>query len=80
MSAMHIFQIVVGLTAVSCFVISAWYQGVRIKFVPQDCWVGIYWKTNDVFSLKYGTWLCRKWTVYICIVPCFPIIWVSYTR
>ena len=43
---------------------------MKIKFVPQDCWVGLYWKREPWFLFRYTvtTW-------YLCLVPCFPIIW-----
>jgi hypothetical protein len=32
---------------------------MTIRFVPRDCWVGVYWD---------------DYRVYICLLPCFPII------
>jgi hypothetical protein len=70
---------------------------MKIKFVKQDCWIGLYWKTlvpeptchcgdpiaghaytsghtpTEMTQPKQTTW-------YLCIVPCFPIIWQTETR
>lgn len=42
---------------------------MKIKFVPQDCWIGLYWKTVERRPFKW------RRTYYLCIVPCFPIMW-----
>lgn len=34
---------------------------VRLRFVPQDLWVGAYWDRD------------RK-RLYVCLVPCLPIV------
>lgn len=33
------------------------------KFEPKDVWIGLYWEPDHGVT-----------TLYICIVPCFPII------
>jgi len=55
---------------------------MKIKFVPQDCWVGLYWKT----CLPEGRWVTKtdyqlhtKKTWYLCLIPCFPLIWSTFT-
>lgn len=41
---------------------------VKMAFVPQDLWLGVYWKREQD---SYG----RNWTVvYICLLPTLPII------
>ena len=46
---------------------------MKIKFVKQDFWVGLYWKKEkDTFTNTIKT------TWYLCIVPMFPIIWSTY--
>lgn len=35
----------------------------KIEFVPSDFWVGIYFKRRFSFL-----------TVYVCLIPCFPIV------
>lgn len=44
---------------------------VRIEFKAQDCWVGVFWRTENLahFSNRY---LLR--TYWICLVPMFPIV------
>lgn len=39
----------------------------HIEFAPYDIWIGVYLKRRFSFL-----------TVYICVVPCFPI--VSYWK
>lgn len=55
---------------------------LHIKFVPQDCWIGLYWKTEQRPGpdTVYGNriWLTR--TYYLCLIPCFPIIWRRYQQ
>ncbi len=57
---------------------------VSIRFVKQDCWIGAYWR-ESWSHVMYGNPPYRKVTadgrwgrdwlrVYICIVPCFPIV------
>jgi hypothetical protein len=50
---------------------------LRIRRVKQDCWIGLYWKTETLgleqAKLHHTTW-------YLCLVPCFPIIWETYSK
>lgn len=46
------------------------FRRLRIKFVPQDVWIGVYWE-------KPGVRFRESRKVYVCLIPCFPII---YTR
>jgi hypothetical protein len=40
---------------------------MKIKFVKQDLWIGVFWKrTNEKLFYKI--------TVYVCLIPCLPII------
>jgi len=50
---------------------------MKIKFVPQDLWVGLYWKTETLFdeSVCKPGWEYTKTTWYLCVIPCFPVIW-----
>jgi len=43
---------------------------MKIRFVKQDLWIGIYWKTVQQMSPKFR----NITTFYICIIPCLPII------
>lgn len=47
---------------------------MKIKFVKEDFWIGLYWKKNTEVpdDCDYQT----KW--YLCIIPCFPICWSTY--
>lgn len=47
---------------------------MKIKFVPQDLWLGLYWKCELTSISTYQT------TFYLCLVPCFPIIWKGRER
>ena len=41
---------------------------VRLRFKPQDLWVGVYWDTS------YSGDLTRKFcNIYICVLPTLPI-------
>lgn len=46
---------------------------MRIKFVPQDLWIGIYWRAE---KCRVGNRCGRIWllTLWVCIIPCLPII------
>lgn len=54
---------------------------MKIKFVPQDFWIGLYWKTE----IENYTCACHAGqkgfitTWYLCLIPCLPIIWKTYT-
>ena len=46
------------------------------NFVPQDIWVGVYWKYNG------GHLLTHSLTLYICVLPmlCLKLRFVWFTR
>ncbi len=45
---------------------------MKIQFDPRDLWIGVYWKrTSRVTTLNSDS---DCYTVYLCLVPCFPII------
>jgi hypothetical protein len=51
---------------------------MKVKFVPQDVWIGLYWKTETEGGRwqKTGTYeVWEKRTYYLCLLPCLPIIW-----
>lgn len=41
---------------------------VRFEFKPQDCWVGVFWKT----TYGWGEWNAYT-DVWICLLPMLPI-------
>lgn len=44
----------------------------RFKFKPQDCWIGVYWRTSHLA-------LADKLDVWICLLPMLPLhIWRFY--
>lgn len=55
---------------------------IQFKFVKQDLWIGLYWKSilvlpmTTLFELEehYET------TYYLCLIPCFPIVWTTFKR
>jgi hypothetical protein len=46
-------------------------MSVKIEFIPNDLWVGIYWKRTNAI-LDSGPSAAAT-DVYVCIIPCFPI-------
>jgi hypothetical protein len=36
---------------------------VGLEFQPRDLWIGVYWIKGALST-----------TIYICLVPCFPIV------
>lgn len=42
-------------------------MNIRIKFEPRDLWLGVYWKHG-------GTIQWPVVYVYVCLLPCLPII------
>lgn len=49
---------------------------MKIRFDPRDCWIGIFWRLEN--HCKLGCeWLKphpQDLHIFICIIPCFPII------
>lgn len=52
---------------------------MKMAFVKQDCWIGLYWKTIPVRRNLQGPYVDRT-TWYLCLIPCFPIIWETYAE
>lgn len=56
-------------------------MNVRLKFVPRDLWIGVFWRRlwtwKPIAFGKQGAF----WTyeVYICLLPCLPIV-ISWER
>lgn len=49
-------------------------KGVAIKFVPNDAWVGVYWKRLENLPGILGQTPKVMFEFYICVIPFFPII------
>lgn len=47
---------------------------MKIKFVPQDIWIGLYFKTERPYP-QITMHPKTVTTFYLCLIPCFPIIW-----
>jgi hypothetical protein len=43
---------------------------VRLEFVPQDLWVGAYWRISDP---DLGHARRRRVDVWLCLLPCLPL-------
>lgn len=52
---------------------------MTIKFVPQDLWIGLYWKREIQSQYSDGSGRIEDVTYYLCVIPCFPIIWSRRT-
>jgi len=44
-----------------------------IKWEPRDVWIGLYY--DQIHAKVDYTERCITWRCYLCIIPCFPIIW-----
>jgi len=51
----------------------------QVKFVIQDCWLGLYWKT-EIYTWDEKSPVRRIRTFYLCLLPCLPIIWTTTKR
>ena len=45
---------------------------MKIKYEPRDLWIGVYWdRAGRCTTLETDR---QHYRVYLCVVPCFPII------
>lgn len=42
-----------------------------MKFEPRDLWVGVFWKVD---MDRFGYNLEQTLHIYICLLPCLPVI------
>lgn len=49
-----------------------------IRFVKQDCWIGVFWKHHHP-SGDQGQDLGEMLHVYVCVLPCLPLIVSRWT-
>lgn len=70
-----------GLDAGCRFLCDSLVLIMKVKFVPQDCWIGLYWSRSREIRMLNDNWtdsadyIVTKW--HLCLIPCFPIIWTS---
>lgn len=50
---------------------------MKIKYEPRDLWVGLYWTKARTTTLETDS---EQYTLYACIIPCFPIIFTVTRR
>jgi hypothetical protein len=52
-------------------------MAMKITFVPQDCWIGLYWKTSGGYHRTLDGLMVKHHAVtfYLCLIPCLPICW-----
>jgi len=44
----------------------------RLLFVPEDVWVGVYWRKYLHHDPVFG----QRWDVWICLLPMLPLhVW-----
>lgn len=41
---------------------------LRLEFKPQDCWIGVYWRTKKGAQEWYD-WI----DVWVCVLPMLPL-------
>ena len=48
---------------------------IKVERKWADLWVGAYWKSKDIHEYdRFDSSVPgKRWDVWICIVPCFPI-------
>lgn len=47
---------------------------IQVKFEIRDLWVGVYWDTDRQMHPDDWSETADRTCIYICIVPCFPIL------
>lgn len=52
---------------------------MKIKFEPRDLWFGVFWDIKEEFNsineqFVFKILIVKYLYIYICIIPCFPII------
>ena len=61
-------------------------KNIEIKWEPHDLWIGVYWNIIDEGKWRYkndksNEFVRAPWGyhfeslyIYVCLIPCFPII------
>jgi hypothetical protein len=47
----------------------------RFEYIPNDCWVGVFWKKTMEGRIQYAPEECWwvRWDVWLCLVPMLPL-------
>lgn len=48
-------------------------KSMGVTWEPRDLWIGAYWNVD-------GWGVMRELTVYVCLIPCLPIVVVLRNR
>lgn len=49
-------------------------MSVAVKFEKRDLWLGVFWDIEEGLVLGPQAGIERVLVVYLCLIPCFPII------
>lgn len=58
---------------------------MKITFMKRHLYIGLYWRSEDItepsckIHKEHVKHVCRT-TWYLCLVPCFPIVWETRMR
>ena len=58
--------------------VTAWL-GIGLEWKPQDCWIGLFWRTDRVVGGTVSEYdlVRRDW--WLCLLPCLPIhVWARW--
>lgn len=54
---------------------------VYVRFVPNDCWIGVYWQREPYIADQNETHLLvgYEWKLYVCLLP-MVVIRIKWRR